>query len=246
MTIPEEISTSYQGLCTRQSRAYNTNGTVACTTNSNGAKTYYRYDSMNRMTEQWTQIDETTYAYSSTTYDKNGQVVATLTGIDPVVLWATPSQTITAEVTYYANGLRKTVADGQGRITRFFYDADNRLIRTEKQVSATEMRVTENEYDANGRVTATILFVRAGDIEGYDFTNDTLIQLTSTQTYDPNGNVITSTNAPGHYHHELRCALYLLTAWSKTRHMVPADGDIDDLSLGRSSPHRDGRERKHD
>ncbi|MDD3959776.1 MAG: DNRLRE domain-containing protein, partial [Oscillospiraceae bacterium] len=194
----KEISMSYQGLpYAPVTRAYNTNGTVACITNSNGAKTYYLYDGMNRMTEQWTQIDETTYAYSSTTYDKNGQVVATLMGIDPVALWATPSQTITVEVTYYANGLRETVSDGQGRITRFFYDADNRLIRTEKQVSTTEMRVTENEYDANGRVTATILFVRAGDIEGYDFTNDTLIQLTSTQTYDPNGNVITSTNASG-------------------------------------------------
>ncbi|MBN1892098.1 MAG: RHS repeat protein, partial [Clostridiales bacterium] len=176
---------------------YNSNGTINNITDQNGAKTYYLYDGMNRMTEKWTQIDETTYAYSSMSYDKNGQVVATLMGIDPVALWATPSQTITAEVTYYANGLKKTVSDGQGRITRFFYDADNRMIRIEKQVSTTEMRVTENEYDANGRVTATHLWVRAGDIEGYDFTNDTQIQLTSTQTYDPNGNVITSTNASG-------------------------------------------------
>ncbi len=195
-----EISTAFEGLSIPATTTkYNKNGTVNLITASNGAKTYYRYDGLNRPTEVWTQIDALTYAYTLTVYDNLGQVIRVETGITPVGLWSVPSTTkrVYAETIYYANGLTKTISDRTGRTTSFFYDDDNRMTRTEKKVSATESRITEIEYDANGRVTKTHQLVRAGDIEGYNFSDNTTIRLTTSQTYDKNGNVISLTNPAG-------------------------------------------------
>lgn len=51
--------------------------------------------------------------------------------------------------TYNAQGTLETVTDAEGGITRYEYDAANRLVR---EFNARKVLVTENTYDADGRV----------------------------------------------------------------------------------------------
>jgi RHS repeat-associated protein len=193
-----EISAWYDGLpYAPVTTVYNANGTVNNITYQNGAKKYYKYDGLNRVTEQWSSIDATTFAYTSMTYDKKGNVVESRSGVDAVALWGIPTTFITANVTYYANGLKESISDADGRQTLYFFDNDNRLVRTEQKVSATEVRITENEYNGNGQMIASKIHVRAGDIEGNDYSDNADLLLTSTSTYDKNGNVLTTTTPAG-------------------------------------------------
>ncbi|MGB8453092.1 MAG: hypothetical protein WCD89_12285, partial [Anaerocolumna sp.] len=51
------------------STVYNTNGTVSTRTDTRGKITYYRYDGLNRLTEQWTPFGDGKYTCQTVTYD---------------------------------------------------------------------------------------------------------------------------------------------------------------------------------
>ena len=69
---------------TYKTTSYNSNGTVNSTMDERGNTTYYRYDGLNRQTEQWTPVNSvngtTMYAYSAKVYDKAGRVTQEIKG----------------------------------------------------------------------------------------------------------------------------------------------------------------------
>ena len=60
-----------------ESKEYYPNGLVEAMTDGNGNSTYYQYDGLNRLSEEWTPMDDTSgiteYAYKKITYDKSGR-----------------------------------------------------------------------------------------------------------------------------------------------------------------------------
>jgi len=193
-----EISVSYDGFnYAPTTTQYNANGTVASVTASNGAKVYYKYDGLNRVTEQWTQIEENGFSYTKTIYDKNSNVIETQSGVDLVALWSVPTNIIQAGAGYLKNGLKEKIFDTNGRMTQFFYDSDNRLVKTITKISPIEDRITEMVYDSCGRVVETKIHARAGDFEGNAFDNNEVIVLSSNRTFDIGGRLSSETNASG-------------------------------------------------
>lgn len=174
---------------------YNSNGTIATTTDGMGNITYYEYDGLNRLSKKWVPFELSggaiKYAYTETEYFKNGNKMSESAGVDTVDLFAIPSKTVTTSYIYYKNGKLKSVTDSSGRRTDYAIDDDGNISCEEVYTGTGTNNVTEYEYNHLGKVTRKKVQVRAGDIAGNDFTSDYNMYLFTEYTYDKNGNVKT-------------------------------------------------------
>ncbi|OPX42547.1 tRNA(Glu)-specific nuclease WapA precursor [Ruminiclostridium hungatei] len=177
--------------------AYNANGTINYTTDANGNITYYKYDGLNRQTEQWTPFEtvggSTRYTYVKAVYDRAGKRLQEMAGSETVLQNQIPAGFITKTYDYYQNGKIKSITDNEGRRTEYLYDADGNVSRERVYASAAEYKTTYYDNNYLGKVTDKREYVKAGDLEGdyIDGTQDVI--LTTTCTYDKNGNLETMT-----------------------------------------------------
>ncbi|WP_148134550.1 RHS repeat-associated core domain-containing protein [Candidatus Formimonas warabiya] len=180
---------------------YNANGTVASTTDARGNTTCYKYDGLNRQTEQWTPAENISgtikYTYSGKVYDKVGRVKEEKTGKTTVALYGVPASFATTFYTYYRDGSLKTQSDSAGRKTEYQYDPDGYLSKQDVYIDATNKITTEYINNYFGKPTQEKLHVRQGDLSGQDFANNQDAVLSTTYTYDKNGNLKTETR-PDH------------------------------------------------
>ncbi|MEM9014396.1 MAG: RHS repeat domain-containing protein, partial [Pseudomonadota bacterium] len=90
-------------------------------------------------------------------YDNLGRVIKSESGygVDPIV---------NSESTFTANGLLKTLKDGNGNVTTYIYDGFNRLVQTNFPDGSTEKF---QNFDANGNIRRIIR--RNGDIFYYAY-----------------------------------------------------------------------------
>ncbi|EPR08089.1 right-handed parallel beta-helix repeat-containing protein [Ruminiclostridium papyrosolvens] len=182
---------------TTASTSYNKNGTVNSTTDEKGNTTYYKYDSLNRLTEQWTPFETVSgavrYSYNKIVYDKAGRKKNEIAGKDTVTLYAAALQLITKTYDYYNNGKVKSITDNEGRKTEYEYDADGNVSKETVYTSTTDKNVTEFINNYLGKVSEKKVHVKAGDLAGNDFnsTEDTILR--TVYTYDKNGNLETVT-----------------------------------------------------
>ena len=177
--------------------AYNTNGTTSYTTDANGNITYYKYDGLNRQTEQWTPFEtaggSTRYTYVKAVYDKAGKRLQEMAGSETVLQNQIPGSFITKTYDYYKNGKIKSITDNEGRRTEYLYDADGNVSRERVYTSAAEYNTTYYHNNYLGKVIEKREYVKAGDLAG-DYVDGTLdIALITTYTYDKNGNLKTVT-----------------------------------------------------
>ncbi|WP_054750103.1 RHS repeat protein [Ruminiclostridium josui] len=93
---------------TRLRTIYNANETINRQIAANGSSTYFKYDGLNRLTEQWTPFEvsngNTLYTYSKIEYDKAGRKTAVKSGKDKVLLWSIPESLAITNYRYYKNG----------------------------------------------------------------------------------------------------------------------------------------------
>jgi YD repeat-containing protein len=135
---------------------YDARGNVVETTDSNGARTLFYYDRLNRVITDISAAG----ALSTHVYDPNGNVTSTRAYANAVSLPSTPGGTPPAPPA------------GEYRETSFTYDRLNRL------------------------KTTSVAGVRTGAWNGSSFVTSTRT-VTTTQEYDANGNITSTTDADG-------------------------------------------------
>lgn len=176
---------------------YNGNGTIHSQTNALGKTTYYKYDGLNQLTEQWTPFESSKYTYTSISYDKNGNKMAESTGVEGVTLWGKPYTLLTINSEYDANSRLTTKTDPEGGKVSYEYDANGNIIKETVLINDKASKVTEFNYNHLGKQETVIQYVDAEDIYGDDTNSKGEASLVTSYTYDANGNVISMTTPDG-------------------------------------------------
>ena len=192
---------------TSNSTYYNANGTINYTKDRKDYITYYKYDGLNRLTEQWTPFekvnDTVKYTYQKIVYDNAGNKLKestwkTTVAKDVVPTDVEPTGYISKNYVYYANGKVDTItqSDETGTVfgkTKYEYDADGNISKEIVYTDADNTNITEYNYNYMGKVSEKKVHVKAGDIEGNDFSSTEDSILSTSYTYDKNGNLKTIT-----------------------------------------------------
>ncbi len=180
---------------------YSSNGTVATKSDSNGSVSYYKYDGLNRLTETWTPFEISSgnivYSYTKIEYDKANNKTVLKIGKDKVTLNNVPTNFATINYSYYKNGKLKSETDSAGRRTDYFYDDDGNMIEKHVYTDSVNKNITEYTYNQIGKVLTQKVHVEARDIAGKDINDISDTILTTTYTYDLNGNLKTITTPNG-------------------------------------------------
>ncbi|WDV44826.1 S8 family serine peptidase [Clostridiaceae bacterium M8S5] len=186
---------------TRVAMAYYKNGEIKTQTNKNGSTKYYYYDQLNRLEKEYIPLEiekgETKYTYKKYSYDKAGRKIKEKIGVDKVTLNNEPKKYITVTKEYYKNGKLKKVLKSSGQSIVYIYDQDGNIAKTDEYIDDTNKKVTEFEYIHLNRLTRQTEYVRSGDIYGNDLESTEELALTTSYTYDLNGNVKTLINKKG-------------------------------------------------
>ena len=182
---------------TKTKNIYNSNGTINSQIAENGSTSYFKYDGLSRLTEQWNPFEvsngNTLYTYLKNEYDKAGNKTAEKAGKDKVALWNIPENLVVNNYTYYKNNKVKNTNDSEGRRTEYLYDDDGNVVKQSTDTDLTNKLITEYEYNYLEKVAAKKQHVNAGDLYGNTFGSTTDTILTTSYAYDKNGNTKTAT-----------------------------------------------------
>ncbi len=180
---------------------YLANGLASSVTDAAGKTTYFKYDGLNRLTEQWTPFDavsgQTRYAYQKIVLDKCDRTTELQRGKEPVALYGIPPTVATKGYVYLRNGKVSRETDSDGRRTDFSYDADGAVSRQDLHVTAADVHTTEFANDDHGKPTIKTVWVRKGDMFGQSLDDAELTSVSTSFTYDGNGNLKTMTTPDG-------------------------------------------------
>ena len=148
---------------------------------------------------------------SLTLYNKEGKTTHTIS--QPVVdgdSITTGKDTIINETAYDVNGNESAVTDGNGNVTTYTYDDQNRVTGVNRKNGnetisnsisydmGTDGKTTTSVKDANGHVNKEVTN-EAGLTESTTDLGDVEEQITTAYSYDTNGNKIRETYADGGY-----------------------------------------------
>ncbi|MCX7746261.1 MAG: right-handed parallel beta-helix repeat-containing protein [Clostridia bacterium] len=181
---------------------YNKNGTVQETIDLMGYRTFYRYDGLNRLVAKRTPVEKRDnniyYNYKKYEYELSGNKKAEKVYREMVLaneaVAAEDAKYIIKSYDYYRNGSLKAVKDGAGNIrSQYWYDGDGNLSKEDVFSSKTDKTVTDYQYNYLGKTETKTLNVKSGDLASNNYTDNTVTTLTTTYTYDPDGNLKTST-----------------------------------------------------
>ena len=124
----------------------------------------------------------------------------------------TGKDTIINETAYDVNGNESAVTDGNGNVTTYTYDDQNRVTGVSRKNGnetisnsisydmGTDVKTTTSVKDANGHVNKEVTN-EAGLTESTTDLGDGEEQITTAYSYDTNGNKIRETYADGGYRH---------------------------------------------
>jgi len=198
----EKKNPAVGGVITTTAINYYADGKAKETIDGKGNITYFKYDQYDtlkgvRYDDKWTPAvivsGVTNYNYSRTDYDSSGRKIAEITSKDLVNSGQIPTSWITLSYEYYKNGKLKNVKlDGITK-SEYMYDDDGNLSQEDTYTDATNKNITEYNYNYLGKPSEKKVHVRAGDIDGNDYSSTTDTILTTTYTYDKNGNLETVT-----------------------------------------------------
>lgn len=194
-----EVMVQY-GDYSRVRTTYNLDGTVQQKTAANGAITYYKYNALGNLMDEWKPVcvvnGSTMYSWTGYSYDKAKNLTAQKTGKQLVALDKTTEDTYTKNYTYM-DGFMTQESDSDGRKTVYTYDDDGNVTSTAQSVSAGETQTTQYTYNYRKKPLTVTKQVRSGDIYGNSFPDNNRTDITTTYSYDLNGNLISTTDATG-------------------------------------------------
>ena len=200
---------------TYEENSYLENGLLDYSISTLGAKSYYDYDHRNRMIAKWIEVDSGKYTYEGYEYYGNdliksnstSKTIISVAGRPSVKNNNVPSDLVTYTFTYNALGevvteriiSKNPELSNQLLIENFYLDSRGFLTEVRKYHSTAGYTSICYEYDDYGRVTGVINKVRKGDLEGYDFNLNDLVDVKTNNTYDFAGNLTKSTVTHGSY-----------------------------------------------
>jgi RHS repeat-associated protein len=176
---------------------YNSDGTLESSIATNGSTTYYKYNGLGLLSEQWTPLEvsdgNTKFSYNKTEYYKNGLKYKESAGKGKVLLYEKPiaGSTVSSTFEYYKNGKLKRKTDGEGREAKYSYDDDGNVIKEEILAEASNYLTTDYTYNYLEKVATKAQHVNEGDLYGKSFDSTAGAILLTEYTYDRNGNVKT-------------------------------------------------------
>ena len=181
---------------TYTTNTYNDNGTLASVADARGNTTYYSYDGLNRLKNTWTPVGASTYSYSSKAYDNAGKVISVTQSADMVANGTVPTTNlVTVGYTYDADGNVTQELSSSGAKKTYEYDDDGNLQDKYVYYDASNASHESYTYNNMGQLTVKNTYVENQDIIGND--TSTELVLTSSSTYDLNGNVLTAVDENG-------------------------------------------------
>ena len=161
--------------------------------------TVYRYDALGRLTECYTPGEMRSGVVYNTLaryeYDAASRLTRELHFIDSVRLNHPEGEYVSISYTYNSDGTIRERNDSAGGITTFTYDRVGNITQEEVRVDELRVRVTQYSYDSLNRVAQQRVFVDRSDIFGQEAVGQ--MSLSTSFTYDRNGNLLTSTDARG-------------------------------------------------
>jgi RHS repeat-associated protein len=174
---------------------YNPDGTVASSVAANGSTTYYKYNGLGWLSEQWTPLEvsdgDTRYSYSQIEYYNNGLKHKESRGKGKVQMDQIPNEFVTYTYEYYKNGKLYKKTDLEGRETVYTYDDDGNVIKEDVRANAAKVLTTEYTYNYLEKVDKKIQHVSEGDLSGKNFESAVDTTLITEYAYDKNGNLKT-------------------------------------------------------
>ena len=178
---------------------YNPSGTIKSSTNISGNTTYYKYDGLGRVTEQWVPVsreNETIYySYNKIEYDNASNKISECYSSEKVLLNQVPSSLIYKYYTYYKDNRKKSEKTSYGAEKLYEYDKDGNVTKVKTKVDNDSYSVIQYVYDKYGRVINEIKSVLAGDLAGYDYNSTETVELVTKYEYDKEGNIVKETNS---------------------------------------------------
>ena len=178
---------------TYQRYYYNSNGTLARSSDVNNAVTYFYYDKLGRLEHQYIPYEKEgngniLYSHTIFGYDKLGRRTSER------VLDEKNKEYRNKQYTYDKNGRLTSVTDREGRKTAYTYDPDGNLIREDVFTDAVNKNTTEYVYDYRNKVIVKKVHAVYGDFFPYDSSDQRLRLIEESYSYDKNGNLRTIKN----------------------------------------------------
>jgi YD repeat-containing protein len=131
-------------------------------TDFEGTLTQYTYDEVGNLTTSVSAVNTADVRTLSTRYDKQGRVIAELSGNGAAQLTGGQTQaqidaiwaSYAIQYSYDADGRRTSATDADGHKTLYYYDADGRLTHTINAAG----EVTQSAYNTLGELVQTIVY----------------------------------------------------------------------------------------
>jgi YD repeat-containing protein len=172
--------------------AYSVNGDLVNTIDPKGNFTYYLYDTLNRLTEQWTPADNGQHSYIKFEYDKCDRVTYKYSGLNLVYPVIPASYTIWSRNEYNKDGTVSQKTNSQGCKTVYIYDADGNVSEENQYTSSNAFNIIDYAYNSMGQLSSKTAYADPSDLFGYN--GIVQVGIPSTYTYDKQGNLLTAIN----------------------------------------------------
>jgi RHS repeat-associated protein len=186
---------------------YLNNGLVSLEQNEIGRRIYYYYNSLNKVSTKYEEIDNDYYKRTNYGYDDAGNVILEETSKEKVLLIQAPTTYIKANYLYddIGNMILKTTSSGEE--FKYTYDKDKNIAKEEVKIENDKYKITEYTYNYAKKVISKEELIEEGSLITNSIDDTNLISLTTLYEYD-NMNNLTKETAPdgvitNHYYDKL-------------------------------------------
>jgi len=168
---------------------YNLDGTVSKQVATNGAVSTFVYDDFGRLYQSYKPVSVenggTKYSFTEYNYDKVGNKVAEKQGKALVSLGEVPSACSISYFEYNNDSTLSRTYKPDGSETTYLYDGEGNVSQEKVKLNTEEFRITNFEYDFDGKLLEEALVVDPSDF--YGVISDGVLK--TTYTYDKNRNL---------------------------------------------------------
>ena len=172
---------------------YTKTGNVSIEENEIGQRIYYYYNSLNKVSSKYEEIDTDRYVRTNYEYDNNGNVLKEELSSSKVALNAGTSSYITTNYTYDSLGNKIGKTTSSGEEIKYTYNKDNKTIKEEVKIEDGKYKTTEYEYNYAGKVTLKKEYINGSSLETNSLDDISITTLNTSYEYDNMNNLVKET-----------------------------------------------------